>query len=50
MRQLKPLLPTLADCSYETLAKFGIDDLYFESNTGEYALYPSAENYVPEPL
>lgn len=50
LHQLNPLLPDLDNCTFETLAKFGIDDLYFEPRTGEYAIYPSGEKYVPESL
>lgn len=48
LRQLAPLLPLLADSTYERLARFGIDDLHINEHTGEYALYPSVDKYIPE--
>lgn len=50
LRELTPMLPALDDATFETLARFGIDDLYYEPNTKTYALYPSGEKYTPEPL
>lgn len=50
LRQLAPLLPLLNNKTYGTLARFGIDDMYQNPHTKDFAIYPSYEKYTPEPL
>jgi len=39
LRQLKPLLPALYECTYEKLDKFGIADMHKNEPTGDIAIY-----------
>lgn len=47
LKELKPLLPALATQNFEKLAKFGIEDMFMEPNTGDYAIFLSGEKYKP---
>jgi hypothetical protein len=48
--QLRRLLPALYGQSYERLARFGIADMMGPEPVGDYAIIPSDEKCVPEPL
>ena len=41
LRQLKPLLPTLYQCSFATIEILGIDGIEENEHTGEFAIYIS---------